>query len=683
MIRNKIDVLLPGHLKDLWVCYNRSRRFEKYEPPMLRIYPFLLTLMGIKKKMILPPKQPSYLVGEALQFKKILSKVAYTIKHRYVYPLDESILRCTSSSVTAIVSLTPDYANVVNSSLNDLKQRLENNSASEFSKSELTTIDAIHCFAQKIQRSLCKETKLTGNSRLNELANYFDDFLDRPAQSFDEALQKILFYNALFWQNGHLHNGLGRLDKVLFPYYKKDLENGQLTKAEAKKMLADFIRTLGDNTNFKSSGLIGDTGQVILLGGISKEGEIANELTEFFLEIFTELTFPDPKLILRVNKNTPNTIWALAVKCILTGIGSPLIMNEERIIPLMSRYGYEKEDCYEFGTSACWEPLIIGKSFDQNNSVPNIVAIKPLNDLVLRSEHIHFPDFQSFYTKLKNDLTTMILSINTELTFDKSPLLSLFFEDCLSKQKDIGEGGAKYNYHGILTVSLPNLVNALLNIEKFVFIDKTFTLEQCRKALLNNFDGYQDMKELFVNASDKFGNADGHSLNRTNELMKTIAEAVNQLKINDHKVKVGFSSPAYIDASKNYLASMDGRSQGTPFATHISPISKDIDLSDILHFASQLDYPKNGINGNVVDFVVPPAFMSKPDKLTDVLKVSIINGIFELQLNVLNKRQLMDAKLHPEKYPDLIVRVWGFSAYFNELPEEYKDNLIRRAELYA
>jgi pyruvate-formate lyase len=683
MKRNRIAVLLPRQLKNLWVCYNQSRRFDKYEPPMRRIYHFLLTLIGIKKKMILPPKQASYLVGEALQLKKILCKITYTISHRYVYPLDENILRCTSRFVTAVVSLTPDYANIVHSSLNELKQRLEKNRASDFSKSELITIDAIHCFAKKIQQSLYKDSKRTGDFRLHELAGSFEDFLDRPAQSLDEALQKILFYNALFWQNGHRHNGLGRLDKVLFPYYKSDLENERLTKAEAKKMLTNFVRTLGNNTKFKSSGLVGDTGQVILLGGISKEGEIANELTEFFLEIFSECTLPDPKLILRVNKNTPDNIWELAVKCILTGIGSPLFMNEERIIPLMCHYGYGKEDCYEFGTSACWEPLIIGKSFDQNNSVPNIVALKPLNDLILDSEHMPFLNFQSFYTQLKKELTTMILSINTELVFDKSPLLSFFFDDCLLKQKDIGEGGAKYNYHGVLTVSLPNLVNALLNIKKFVFTDKLFTLEQCRMALLNNFDGHQDMKELFANASDKFGNADGYSLNMTNELMKTIAEAVNQIKIDGNKVKVGFSSPAYIDASNNYLASMDGRSQGTPFATHISPISKDIDLSDILHFASQLDYPENGINGNVVDFVVPPAFMSKPDKLIDVLKVSIFNGIFELQLNVLNKSQLKDAKLHPEKYPDLIVRVWGFSAYFNDLPEEYKDNLIGRAELYA
>jgi pyruvate-formate lyase len=683
MIKNKISIFLPQQLKDLWICYNQDRRFEKYSPLMLRIYHFLLTIVGTRKRMVLPPKHSSYLIGEALQFEKMLSKINYTIKNHYVYPLDENILRCTSQNITGIVSLTPDYETIVHSSLNDLKQNLEKSSASEFSKRELITIDAIHCLAKKIQRTLCKESKNKGTSRANELADYFESFLDRPAQSLDEALQKILFYNALFWQNGHQHNGLGRLDKILFPYYESDLKNKLLTKVKAKKILTDFIKTLGNNTKFKSSGLIGDTGQVILLGGISKKGEIANDLTEIFLEIFAELALPDPKLILRANKNTSDSIWERSVKCILTGIGSPLIMNEERIIPLMCNYGYEKEDCYEFGTSACWEPLIIGKSFDQNNSVPNIVALTPLNNLILNSEDMQFTGFQSFYTKLKDDLTSMILSINTRLIFDKSPLLSLFFDDCLLKQKDIGEGGAKYNYHGILTVGLPNLVNALLNIKHFVFIEKIFTLEQCKKALLNNFEGYQDMKELFTNASDKFGSVSDLSLNITNELMAVIADAVNQIRIDGKKVKVGFSSPAYIDASINYPASMDGRNQGTPFATHISPISKNIDLSDILCFASKLDYPENGINGNVIDFIVPPAFIKRPDKLIDVLKISILNGIFELQLNVLNKEQLKDAKLHPEKYPDLIVRVWGFSAYFNDLPEEYKENLIKRAELYA
>ena len=128
---------------------------------------------------------------------------------------------------------------------------------------------------------------------------------------------------------------------------------------------------------------------------------------------------------------------------------------------------------------------------------------------------------------------------------------------------------------------------------------------------------------------------------------------------------------------------MDGRKSGEPFAVHISPVSKNIGIQEIVDFATGLNYSDNRINGNVVDYIIPTSFMKNPDKLEVLIKDGMNKGIFELQLNVLDAEILKDAKLHPEKYPNLVVRVWGFSAYFNDLPIEYKDNLIKRAENYA
>ena len=107
------------------------------------------------------------------------------------------------------------------------------------------------------------------------------------------------------------------------------------------------------------------------------------------------------------------------------------------------------------------------------------------------------------------------------------------------------------------------------------------------------------------------------------------------------------------------------------------------DLQEVLDFAGKLDYSGNKMNGNVVDFIVPKVYADVPDKLMAILKNAMTTGAYELQLNVLDAATLKDAKAHPEKYASLVVRVWGFSAYFNDLPEEYKDNLIARAEAYA
>lgn len=253
----------------------------------------------------------------------------------------------------------------------------------------------------------------------------------------------------------------------------------------------------------------------------------------------------------------------------------------------------------------------------------------------------------------------------------------------MKRQKDFSEGGATYAYYGVQIVSFPNLVNALLNIKTYVFDRKLFTLNDCRLALTANFRGYGDMRETLLANPLKFGNTDTTVFELTKELMAFISDTAAEKTMNGNKAKVGFSSSHYIIVSKGVGASLDGRHGGDPFAVHISPVSSKIDLQEVLEFAGSLDYSGNRMNGNVVDFILPKAYADMPDKLTVILRNAMTNGVYELQMNVLDASTLKDAKAHSEKYPCLVVRVWGFSAYFNDLPEEYKDNLIKRAEAYA
>lgn len=633
-------------------------------------------------KLIFIPKNHSQLVCEAYQLEQILRISKIAINGEYIYPFDPHIIRI--KEVAEILSLTPDYGIILDSSLDEIAQNIKNlKKNTDFYTSLLLTINSISSFSTRISFCLREEYDKSRNQRYKLLSEYFKVLVNQKPRSFDEAIQKILFYNALFWQNRHYHNGLGRLDKILYPYYIKDIEAGILTEKDAKKKLIEFIQLLGRDTRYKSPQLIGDTGQVILLGGKSFNGKlIENELTEMFLEIIAKLSVPDPKLILRVNNQTSNKIWQLAINSIMTGCGSPLIINEERVIPLMQSFGYNKEDCYEFGTSACWEPLIIGKSFDQNNCVRNIIPLTPLQELIFDPSNAYI-NFESFLAVYKNRLAKSIEKRSESIDFDCSPLLSLFFSDCILKGKDISRGGAKYNYHGMLVVGLPNLINSLLNIQEYIYKKRLFTLADCKKAIEGNYIGMQDMHYLFLNNPNKFGKSTADIISLTNEIMQTISEAVSKVKINGCRVKVGFSSPQYISESNNFPASLDGRKLGEPFGVHISPVSGNIDIAEVLKFASKIDYSGNRINGNVVDFIIPSIYLKKSDRLISILKAACKNGVFELQLNVLDKKTLINAKLHPEQYPNLVVRVWGFSAYYNDLPEEYKNNLIHRAELYG
>lgn len=596
----------------------------------------------------------------------------------YIYPYDSWVARVVYHKKTMITSVTPDYEIVIDSNLSKLEQQLRNMPNTGFAEEELKMISNIRWLHKKIVAGLADRKDERGKL----LTKYIQHLLDNVPETLDEAIQKLLFYNALFWQAGHWQCGLGRLDLVLYKYYAHDLANGIISRESGKKLIRQMCLVLGKDMKAKSRALIGDTGQYILLGGIDKKGDtVQNDLTEIFLEVFTELKVPDPKLILRVNPNTSDVIWRKAINCILTGCGSPLIINEDLAMKGMIEFGYKKEDVWNFGTSACWEPLIIGKSFDQNNPLLNIPVVDSLNKFI--NEEKAFGDFDSFMQAYKEELGKQILKNIQDVDFDCSPLYSLFFDDCIKNQKDFSEGGATYAYHGVQIVSFPNLINALLNIKTYVFDCRLFSIHDCSQAIKADFKGFEDMREALLANPLKFGSTDKTVLNLTKELMAFISDTVAHKTMNGKKAKVGFSSSHYIIVSKDVGASLDGRHNGDPFAVHISPVSSKIDLQEVLDFAGSLDYSGNRMNGNVVDFILPKAYVDMPDKLVTILRNAMTGGVYELQLNVLDAATLKDAKAHPEKYPSLIVRVWGFSAYFNDLPEEYKDNLIKRAEAYA
>lgn len=610
-------------------------------------------------------------------YRKMFLKSDVTFAYNYIYPFGPLKIRFLPEGITALVSITPDYSCVLKSDLRRIKQEITfHNEEDKFVDTVYGIIDAVEAKADKIKK------RQSCNEREHFLSAFFPEILYRDCISLDEAIQKILFYNALFWQARHWHNGLGRLDLILNQYYIRDVELGIETYESAKRRLKDFCLLLGYHTKFKSPGLIGDTGQYILLGGIDKEGNnVENDITYMFLEIFTEIKVPDPKLIFRVNDKTSTEIWNLCIKCLSNGCGSPLFMNETLIMNNMVEFGYEREDVWNLGTSACWEPLVIGKSSCQNNPFKSIVLCDSLYRVLKKGRD--FYSFQSLLLAVKNDLAIEVPLVIEDLNYDYSPLMSLFDSDCLNKGKDFSHKGTKYMYQGVQLLGLPNLVNSLLNIKKYVFDRHLITLDDCLNAIANNYEGYEDLRLLFLGTSDeKFGSTSAEVLDVCNQLIECVSHAIEPLRANGNAVKFGLSSPAYLFQSVGSPATLDGRKSGEPYAVHISPISSSIDINEILRFAGRLNYPYNCLNGNVVDFIIPLSYQKQPEKLVSIIRDAFSHGLFQLQLNMLDRQVLVDAKSHPEKYPDLVVRVWGFSAYFNDLPEEYKDNLIARAGIY-
>ena len=238
-------------------------------------------------------------------------------------------------------------------------------------------------------------------------------------------MQRILFFNQIFWQTGHNLNGFGRPDKVLGDVY----ENDSISKDEALKLIKDFLKAGHSHFYFKSSALPGDTGQIIVLGGEDLNGDyFYNDLTYLFIEAVKDLQLADPKLILRYGDAMPRDLAELVVDCMSTGVGSPLMANDNLIIKNLTDFGYNKEDTCNYVVSACWEPAPVGAIFEMNN-ISTLVFIQPLNTL-FESENLNsFKDFNSLKNKyfeyLKKYTDNLLNELNL-MKWERSPNESLF-----------------------------------------------------------------------------------------------------------------------------------------------------------------------------------------------------------------------------------------------------------------
>ncbi len=510
----------------------------------------------------------------------------------------------------------------------------------------------------------------------------FTQMLEQPARHFREGLQRILFFNQFLWQTRHTLNGLGRLDMILGDLYDADVREGKLSRAEAFDMVCDFLRSLHKWYEHKSAALIGDVGQIIILGGTDKAGEyVSNDLTELFLRAQAEVKQPDPKTLLRVSANIPDKLLKLAVECLKAQTGSPLFANDDVIIPYLERFGFPAGEAAAYCVSACWEPFIIGKSLDQNN-VSVFDFFMPLDQCLRETAAGQVDSYDALVAMYEGSLRKAwqdFLKELDELTWAKDPLLSMFIDGCSEQGKDISEGGAVYCNYGVTTVGLGSVCDSLLNIKKFVFEDKKTSLNELDRHREADYQTAPQLYEQLGAMPKHFAHDDSEAVELVNRLLdvsnEEVAKYTNPL---GGRVKFGLSSPDYIKAAKRAPADFAGRKKGSAYGTHIS--ASDASYTELALFSGMLRLGRQGFNGNVVDFFLSPNFLTDHvEQFVLYMKGAIQAGFFEMQMNVMDSKTLIDAKAHPERYPGLIVRVWGFSAYFNDLPEGYKDVLIKRA----
>jgi formate C-acetyltransferase len=595
---------------------------------------------------------------------------------RFVYFIDSDYVMDTSKG-TAYENLTPAYDKILHAGLRQMKYPADE-VTNRFCQSYNLVLENLTILADRIIKELEQCDYDTKRQR-----EWFERLKDAPAENFEEAVQRMLFVNQVFWQTDHRLVGLGAWDFHLEDYYRKDILEGRLNQKGVLEILKEVYRILHEHYEYKSSLILGDTGQIFVLGRSDQEGNyIYNDLTYLFIEAMREVQQTEPKCLLRVNRHTPRKLLEIALESIATGIGAPLLANDDVVIPELINFGIDKQDACEYTTSACWEPLIGGKS-SGNNNMTVLNYLKALDNLLKRERLDRIDSFEKlkyiYYIYLKRNIRAVKRVLDSRW-FQYDPLLSVFMNDCYENKKDVSWGGARYHHIGITSVAMGNLVNSLLNIKEYVFDRKLYTLYDVKKCVLQDFEGNETLwKELKAKAS-RYGTDDKEVTVLVNEITSCVADELEDYRSYlGGKMKIGLSGAAYMDAARGFGASFDGRKAGDAFTVHISNEDNN-GFTEIVNFASQMEYSAARFNGNVIDFMVSPDFIhSNWDKYVDFLMLSIKKGFFEMQMNVVSSKTLIEARRKPEQFPNLIVRVWGFSAYFKDLPEDYKDVLIERA----
>lgn len=496
------------------------------------------------------------------------------------------------------------------------------------------------------------------------------------ARSFREALQFFRILHFFLWLEGDYHNTTGRFDLYMYPYLKADIVAGVLTKESALELVEDFFISFNKDSDIYTGVQQGDNGQSMVLGGIDTEGnEVFNLLSELCLLASEELKLIDPKINLRVSRDTPIETFELCTKLTKAGLGFPQYSNDEVVIPALLRLGYEQDDAINYVVAACWEFIIPGVG----NDIANIGAVNfpAVIDKTIRQT---IPTAKTF----KAVLSAMIDNIEEECNKITDNIHDILVAP--SPVMDLMRDAKKYNNFGIHGSGIASAADALAAVEKFVFDEKSVSPERLIEALDTNFENDPELFHMLRYEAPKMGQNNAVVNALAGFIMDDFANALNGKKnCLGGKYRAGTGTAMYyLWHAAELGATADGRMAGEPFGTNFSPnlfVKADGPISVINSFTSH--NMKRICNGGPLTLEFASSIFNSEDSISKVaalLQYFVDRDGHQLQLNAVNLDTMKKAQENPELYRNLVVRIWGWSAYFVELDREFQDHVIARQE---
>ncbi len=504
----------------------------------------------------------------------------------------------------------------------------------------------------------------------------------------------------------------GRLDQHLYPFYKKDIEDGTHTPESAKELLQAFWIKFN---NQPAPPKVGVTAQesntytdfcLINLGGVKENGDDAvNELTFILLDVIEEMRLLQPSSMIQVSKKNPDRFIKRALKIIKTGYGQPSVFNTDSIIQELIRQGKSIIDARNGGASGCVETGAFGKECYILTGYFNLVkvleitlnnGIDPKTGKKIGIETGNPESFKTFeellsaYEKQLNHFIDIKIKGNNiiEKLYAKylpAPFMSVLIDDCISKGKDYNNGGARYNTSYIQGVGLGSITDSLSSIKHNVFEKKILSMKELLKILKSNFAGSESMRQIFLSDTPKYGNDDDQADSLTKQVFEIYFNAVdNRPNTKGGKYRINLlPTTSHVYFGSVCGATPDGRFAEEPLSEGISPVQgADVNgPTAVIKSASKIDHLRTG--GTLLNQKFTPQLLedeSGIEKLTQLIRTYFRMDGHHIQFNVVDADTLRQAQKEPEKYRDLIVRVAGYSDYFVDLTVELQNEIIKRTE---
>lgn len=597
-----------------------------------------------------------------------------------------------------------------------------------FYKAVLVVIAAVRRFAGRyaaLAREMAEAEKDEARAaELRRIAETCERVPYEPARSFREAVQSVWFVQLILQieSNGHSLS-YGRFDQYMFPYYQADIASGAITRDEALELLTClWIKTLSVNKVRSQAHTFSSAGspmyQNVTIGGqTTDKRDAVNDLSFLVLQSVAQTRLTQPNLTVRYHAGLNKEFYDECIEVMKLGFGMPALNNDEVIIPSFIKWGVAEEDAYNYSAIGCVETAVPGKWGYRCTGMSYVnfprMLLCVMNDGVdvttgkrFAKGYGSFRDMKSYdelmeaWDKTIREITRA--SVIVENAIDKASerdvpdvLCSALTDDCIGRGKTIKEGGAVYDFISGLQVGIANMADSLAAIKKLVFDERRITPAELADALETDFAGEkgEQIRQMLVNDAPKYGNDDDSVDQLVVDAYQSYIDEIAKYPNTRHgRGPIGgiryagtSSISANVGQGMGTMATPDGRHAHEPLAEGCSPAHNADTHGPTAVFKSVSKLPTEKITGGVLlnQKMAPTMLASERNKQKLEMLISAffdrLHG-YHVQYNIVSRETLLDAQAHPERHKDLIVRVAGYSAFFNVLSRATQDDIIARTE---